>query len=373
MQQVFLDYNKLEEQLLQILQEQIPHKLMLVAGKSFSYLPVREVINRVVEILDIDVVRFSEYSPNPSYDEVVIGVDCYREQRCEGILAIGGGSALDVAKCIKLFSALNQELPYWEQEIKENHTLLIAVPTTAGSGSESTQFAVLYKNGEKYSVDSRYALPQYVVLDASSLQSLPLLGKRTTAADALSHAIESYWSLNATEESKSIAQKAMYLLLSNMDAYWLNEPDACRKMLEGANLAGQAINMTKTTAAHAMCYKFTTMFGIPHGHAVMLCLPEVWQYMQGHLNDCRDARGEKYLTDTLENLAHCLGSPTPLDAINFLRALREQMGFAVPEGITDEQIKKMAESVNVQRLNNFPVLMPRQQIGELYRKIIREK
>ena len=371
MQQVFIDGSQLEEQLTQILQKHIRHRLMLVAGGSFSCLSIRERILRVTEILDIDVIRFSGYSPNPSYDQVAAGVERYREQQCEGILAVGGGSALDVAKCIKLFSAMNSELPYLEQEIQENHTLLAAVPTTAGSGSESTQFAVIYKDGEKKSIDSEYALPQYVILDASSLQSLPLPGKRTCAADALAHAIESYWSLNATAQSKVIAQKAMNLLLTNMDAYWQNDPDACRKILEGANLAGQAINNTKTTAAHAMCYKFTSLFGVPHGHAVMLCLPEVWQYMQEHLKDCRDARGEEYLVATLDELARCLGKQTPMEAIDFLKELRGQMSFTVPKGITDEQIERMADSVNTQRLNNFPVQISRRQIGELYKKIIR--
>lgn len=392
MQQVFIDGSQLEEQLTQILQKHIRHRLMLVAGKSFFGLSIRERIYRVTDQQHVDVIPFSEYTPNPSYDQVAAGVERYREKQCEGILAVGGGSAIDVAKCIKLFSTMRpepscldskpscprsepscqeSEFSYLEQEIPENSTLLAVVPTTAGSGSESTQFAVIYKDGEKKSVDSKYALPQYVILDASSLQALPVSGKRSCAADALSHAIESYWSMNATDQSKAIARKAMKLLLTNMDAYWQNDPDACRKILEGANLAGQAINRTRTTAAHAMCYKFTSLFGVPHGHAVMLCLPEVWQYMQEHLKDCRDVRGKAYLAATLEELAHCLGKKTPADAIDFLKKWRRQMEFAVPEGVMDEQIERMSNSVNVERLQNFPVVISQRQIGELYRIIIR--
>lgn len=371
MRQMFLNSNRLAEQLMQILQGRICHRFMLVAGKSFSELPIRDVIESTVKELGIELIRFSDFSPNPSYEEVILGVECYRQQRCEGILAVGGGSAIDVAKCIKLFSPDDMEMPYLNRKIRENNTLLIAVPTTAGSGSESTQFAVIYKDGEKYSVDSEYALPQYVILDETNLFSLPLQIKRSTAGDALSHAIESFWSLRASGESKAIAQKAMSLILKNMDAYWHNEPDACRNVLEGANLAGQAINMTKTTAAHAMCYKFTSLFGVPHGHAVMLCLPEVWQYMQEHMNACRDVRGEAYLADTLDELAGCLGKTTPQEAISFLKFLRKELGFVVPKGITDEQIKMMANSVNEQRLNNFPVTLSQQQIGDLYKQIIR--
>ena len=373
MPQIFLNQDRLEEQLLQILQQHIRHRLMLVAGKSYLALPIRNVIDRVTETLKIDMVKFSDFSPNPSYEEAALGAAHYREFQCEGILAVGGGSAIDVAKCIKLFSALNPDEPYLEQELREDPDLFVAVPTTAGSGSESTQFAVLYKDGEKRSIDSKCALPQYVILDSESLLSLPLTIKKSTFADALSHAIESYWSINATDESKTLSKKTITLLLENMDDYWCNKPDACKKVMEAANLAGQAINMTKTTAAHAMCYKFTSLFGVPHGHAVMLCLPEVWQYMQEHINDCRDARGESYLVNTLNEIAHCLGKETAQEAISFLRALRQQLDFDVPGGISDEKIEMMAHSVNIERLNNFPIILSQPQIEKIYKRIVEVK
>jgi alcohol dehydrogenase class IV len=142
-------------------------------------------------------------------------------------------------------------------------------------------------------------------------------------------------------------------------------------MLKAANLAGQAINITRTTAAHAMCYKFTSLFSIPHGHAVMLCLPEVWQYMQEHLDDCRDQRGAGYLSDTLKHLSHCFGKRNPLEAIDFIKELRIHLDFSIPPGITDEQIEVMTNSVNEQRLGNFPVVLQHENIKELYKQIIR--
>ncbi|MCM1425817.1 MAG: phosphonoacetaldehyde reductase [Eubacterium sp.] len=373
MPQIFLTKDRFEEQLLQILQKYTRHRLMLVAGKSYYALPIRNVIDRVAEMLKLDIVRFSDFSPNPSYEEAALGAAQYREFRCKGILAVGGGSTIDVAKCIKLFSALKPDVPYLEQKLRETSDLLIAVPTTAGSGSESTQFAVLYRDGEKCSIDSACILPQYVILDSECLLSLPFPMKKSTFGDALSHAIESYWSLNATDVSKVLSQKAIALLLENMDDYWCNKPNACNKVMEGANLAGQAINITKTTAAHAMCYKFTSLFGVPHGHAVMLCLPDVWQYMQEHITDCRDARGEGYLVNTLNEIAHCLGRETAEDAIFFLRVLRQQLGFEVPDGITDEIIEMMAHSVNIERLNNFPIILPQSQIKNIYKRIVEVK
>ena len=161
------------------------------------------------------------------------------------------------------------------------------------------------------------------------------------------------------------------MLLDHMESYWLNDRKACEYMLRAANFAGQAINITRTTAAHAMCYKFTSLFGIPHGHAVMLCLPEVWQYMQEHLNNCRDERGAAYLSDTLNELSHCLRKRNPFGAIDFLKELRIQSDFSIPHDITDEQIEIMANSVNEQRLDNFPVALSREQIKKIYKQIIR--
>lgn len=363
MSQIFLEKDIFDKQLLQMLEPFKQQQLMLVAGWSYTRLPIHAVINRIVEILEIDLIRFSAFSSNPSYEEVFGGINCFQKYQCRGILAVGGGSAIDVAKCIKVFSINNFE---------KSDILFMAVPTTAGTGSESTQFAVIYKDGEKCSVDDIRALPQYVLLDAENLLSLPVHIKRSTVGDALSHAIESFWSLNASEQSKSIAGEAIQIILENMDAYWENEIDACENMLKAANLAGQAINMTRTTAAHAMSYKFTSLFGVPHGHAVMLCLPETWKYMQEHLNDCRDKRGSVYLSDTLSRLSHYLGKKKPLEAIDFLKELRTRLEFTVPKGITDEQIKIMADSVNTQRLNNFPVILHREQIKAIYKQIIRE-
>lgn len=370
MKQIFLSGNCIEEQLLHIMQDTIRHRIMLVAGNSYCGLPVRKVIEGIAQTLGIELVRFPDFSPNPAYREVESGVECYRDRKCEGLLAVGGGSAMDVAKCIKLFSGLTPGKCYLEQEVKESTDVLITVPTTAGSGSESTQFAVLYKDGVKYSVDSEFALPQYVILNGENLLTLPLSSKKVTWCDALSHAIESYWSLKATDESKELAKYAISLLLDNMEAYWANDLGACEKVLEGANLAGQAINITRTTAAHAMSYKFTSLYGIPHGYAVMLCLPEVWQYMQEHLEDCRDERGRQYLTDLLEELSRCLEKESPMEAISFLKELRKQFSFKVPGKMAEEQIEMMAKTVNVQRLDNFPIVVSRAQIREIYRQIM---
>lgn len=361
MSQIFID-SKNKEQLRQMLEPLRRQRVMLVAGSSYSHLPLCAQMQEVIDALNIDITSFSAFSSNPSYEQVLSGINCFQRHQCRGILAVGGGSAIDTAKCIKLFSIHRSQA---------SEILFLAVPTTAGTGSESTQFAVIYKDGEKCSVDDIDALPQYVLLDAENLLSLPLQIKRSAAGDALSHAVESFWSLKASDQSKALSETAIQMLLANMDGYWQNDIKACENMLKAANLAGQAINITRTTAAHAMCYKFTSLFSIPHGHAVMLCLPEVWQYMQEHLDDCRDQRGAGYLSDTLKHLSHCFGKRNTLEAIDFIKELRIHLDFSIPPGITDEQIEVMTNSVNEQRLGNFPVVLQHENIKELYKQIIR--
>ncbi len=362
MPQIFLDRYRLEQQIFQILSQQKTERLMLITGNYFDTLPISHGILMAADKLNIEIIQFKDYSPNPRYEEILSGVQAFMEHGCQGIIAVGGGSCIDTGKCIKVFSEKNR---------KVSDCFLMAVPTTAGTGSESTQFAVLYKQGEKYSVDDPGILPEYVLLDGRNLKSLSDARKKATVSDALSHGIESFWSLKASDNSKKIAGEAIRSILTYMDAYWANDPIACEKILEASNLAGQAINMTRTTAAHAMCYKFTSLFGLPHGHAVMLCLPEVWQYLLEHLDDCRDRRGVRYLSDTLKDLSQCLGRETPQEAVRFLKDLRKQLGLFCPQGITEGQLELMTDSVNIQRLDNFPIGLKREQLRKLYEQIVR--
>ena len=362
MPQIFLDRDKMEQQLFQILDRLKLQRLMLVTGDYFEALPVSRGIQKAADRLGLEVMPFRGYSSNPRYEEILSGVRCFEKYGCQGILAVGGGSCIDTGKCIKAFSMRNKD---------GSDMFFMAVPTTAGTGSESTQFAVIYKDGEKWSVDDQGLLPGYVLLDGRNLETLPVEGKRAALCDALSHGIESFWSLKATDQSKEKAQKAIKMILEHMDAYWENDPLACEKVLEASNLAGQAINMTRTTAAHAMCYKFTSLFGVPHGYAVMLCLPEVWEYLMEHLEDCRDERGVQYLSDTLRDLSGCLGRETSREAVLFLKDLRKRLKFFCPRGITEDQLELMTDSVNIQRLDNFPIALRQDQLRKLYEQIIR--
>lgn len=203
-----------------ILRELKSKKYFLVCGGSLKKLAVSDTLDQIT----IPHVTFHDFTPNPTYDDVCKGVKRFRETHCDTILAIGGGSAMDVAKCIKLFSGMDDKIDYLQQEYKDSGIPLIAVPTTAGTGSESTRFAVLYFEGEKQSVAHESIVPNYVILEPSVLKTLPLYQKKCTLLDALCQAMESWWSVNSNEQSKAFSASAVRLIMENQDEYIHENP-----------------------------------------------------------------------------------------------------------------------------------------------------
>lgn len=163
------------ENLKKILEKLGIKKAFLIHGKSFYNLPFKERF----DVCGTEFVHFQAFSPNPKYEEVVEGVRLFEESECDSIIAVGGGSAIDVAKCIKAFWGLSKDEIYFKQTLKANHIPLIAIPTTAGTGSEATQFAVIYYKGEKKSVTHESLIPKYVILAPESLDSLPEYQKKS--------------------------------------------------------------------------------------------------------------------------------------------------------------------------------------------------
>ena len=193
--------------------------ILLVCGKSISFLPINQYFETLEERKGIKVVRFMDFQPNPLYESVVKGVEVFHENKCDSIVAVGGGSAIDVAKCIKLYSNMSPKINYLEQTIVPNEVKLLAVPTTAGSGSEATRYAVIYYKKEKQSVVHDSCIPSVVLMDTKVLETLPIYQKKATMMDAFCHAIESFWSVNSTKESKEYAKEA----IENIDVATLKQ------------------------------------------------------------------------------------------------------------------------------------------------------
>lgn len=351
-------------------------KLFLVIDSSFPFLNIKDNI----EALKIAKVNFSDFTPNPLYEQVCKGIDLIKTEACDAILAVGGGSAIDVAKCIKL-AVLAQEgndaiiPPLVNTRVNMDGCKLpfIAIPTTAGTGSESTHNAVMYYQGAKQTVTNDGILPDYALLEPSVLKTLPLYQKKCTMMDALCQGIESWWSVNSTPESYEYSKQAIQLIMQNWHAYiFENDSNAAEKIMLGANYGGKAINLTATTAAHAMSYKITSLYKLPHGHAVAVGLPIIWQYMISHPDKCIDSRGQKYLEDIFVQIALAMGIATPTEAISLFTQMMTEMDLENPIATEREkEIQILSSSVNPIRLKNNPVALSDEVIKQLYEVIVK--
>ncbi len=345
-------------------------RILLVCGNSIGLLDIGAYFNSLKERIGVKVFRFSDFQPNPSYDSVVKGIEVFKKNMCDAVFAVGGGSAIDVAKCIKLFAAMDPSGNYLEQDIVPNDIKLFAMPTTAGTGSEATRFAVIYYKGEKQSVSDNSCIPDTVLLDAGVLESLPIYQKKSTMLDALCHAIEAYWSVNSTEESKTYSIEAIRLILKNKDLYLTNDKIGNLRMLEAANQAGKAINIAQTTAGHAMCYKLTSLYGISHGHAVAMCIYRLWPYMVHNLCDCTDLRGEIYLKTVFLQLAKVFGCNKVENAVSVYQGFYDSLNLDKPIVRSKMDFEILRRSVNSVRLKNNPVELSSETINKLYHEIL---
>lgn len=351
-------------------------KLMFVIDTSFPFLNIREEL----ESINIPKVFFKDFTPNPLYEQVCEGVDLFLGQDCDGILAIGGGSAIDVAKCIKLAciakagkESLIPPLVSRRPTLKKGfHLPLIAIPTTAGTGSESTHNAVIYYKGAKQTVTDDSILPEAALLEPSVLKTLPLYQKKCTMMDALCQGIESWWSVNSTEESKKYSQKAVELIISNWRAYIFdNDSESAKQIMLAANYGGKAINLAQTTAAHAMSYKITSIYKLPHGHAVAICLPEIWTFMSNHITRVSDSRGQSYVDKIFSEIASSMGFGNVNEAIDSFREMMKEMDLNKPvSNVWSTELEILSNSVNPVRLKNNPVQFEGNEISALYSRII---
>lgn len=358
MAQQTISTTDVKEYLRQIFEKEKIHKVLLVCDGAFDYLQTKDEYIA----LDIPYAIFNEFTPNPLYEDVVKGVKLFREEECDAVLAIGGGSSIDVAKCIKLYSSMEDTKVYLEQEYKENDVTLIAIPTTSGTGSESTRYAVIYYEGKKQSVTHDSIVPKYAILDYRNLVTLPLYQKKCTMLDAMCQSIESWWSVNATKESREYSKHALNTLMFNMKDYLANKDDGSAEMLVASNYAGKAINITQTTAAHAMSYKLTSLYGIPHGRAVFMCLPSIWKLMEER----------NVLTDVFRDIAYTLGYTCVADAIGYLESLNEQLFENDKVTMNEGDIDLLVKSVNPTRLKNNPLELTEDMIRSLYTDIIKK-
>lgn len=356
----------------QWIQESGCKKILMVCDGSIWYMDGFNKHLEEVEKTGVEMIGFRDFQPNPLYESVVKGVELFKDEKCDAIMAVGGGSAMDVAKCIKLYSGCSGDGAngsWLRAALVPNSIPFIAMPTTAGTGSEATRYAVIYYNDAKQSVTSESFIPGTVLMDPNALKTLPLYQKKATMMDALCHAIESFWSVNSTEKSKEYSRAAIQAVLKHMDGYLVNTEEGNAGMLQAAHTAGQAINITQTTAGHAMCYKITSLFHSAHGHAAILCDRVLFPWMVENTDKCIDPRGEGYLKATLDEIGRAMGCKDATEGAKKLRGIFVSLDLEVPTA-TEEQFEILKNSVNPVRLKNHPIALDVDTIDALYHNIL---
>ncbi|MFT7420317.1 MAG: alcohol dehydrogenase class IV [Arcticibacterium sp.] len=347
-------------------------KVFLVTGKqSFFDSGAKKFIDAAMA--NLQYTRFFEFDQNPKYEEALIGVQRFLESKCDLIIAIGGGSVIDMAKLINVFSA-NIEIDPMElvlglKTIEKKGVKFVAIPTTGGTGSEATHFAVVYHKHKKFSVADKKMLPDVIGLNEKFLSSQSAYLIACAGMDAISQAIESKWSVNSTEESRTYAAEAIVLMKDHLvkGARFRQRSDL-EKLLKGAYLAGRAINISKTTAPHAVSYTFTSQFGIPHGHAVFLTLPDflVYNYSLDSSN-CNDPRGVDFVKKEVLHICGLLGVKSANQARDYLIELAKSLDVEIQAsklGLTNFA-NTVARNVNLERLGNNPRRISKDQLVEL--------
>jgi alcohol dehydrogenase class IV len=337
--------------------------LLVAGGTSFIASGARQVLGECLPA-SLRVARFTVMHANVLLEDVERGLVCHRDLSPDMVLAIGGGRVIDCAKAIHVLSAQ----PASPRAVTEGRAAievppvgdLVAVPTTAGSGSEATRFATVYLNGVKHSLDHRWLRPVLAIVDAELCASMPPGLTAVTGMDALCQAIESYWSVRATTQSRQLAAAAMQGVLGHLRSAVHDGDQVSRTaMSEAACLAGCAIDMTRTTAAHALSYPLTMRLGIPHGHAVALTLPAFVR-----LNAQPGGRavnlpgGGETLAATLSQLWGLLGCDGASEAAAMLGDLMRDIGLATTlreYTLSATQRDQLAGEVNAERLDNNPV------------------
>lgn len=306
-------------------------RVLVVAGPSaVARVPA------VRALLDRGAAGHHEVRANPTTSDALKLAAVIDHERPDVIVAVGGGSAIDLAKAARMLTPdrarLRDALAGCPSALRSDPPLLVAVPTTAGTGSEMTCFATLYHNREKVSLDTPGARPDHALLDAELVRTCPSEVAVAAVLDALCHAIESAWSRHATPVSRRHAAAAAAALVHNLapgqPTAGRLSPDRAEQRQLAAAVAGIAIGLTRTTAAHAFSYRLTTHHGIAHGYACALNL--VW--LADHNWQAR-AAGEADLEKVLRSLGCDPGAdpaaPVPT-ATRVLRAAERAGHFAAP-------------------------------------------
>ena len=287
-----------------------------------------------------------------------------------GVIAIGGGHVIDTAKLISTDATGPEEV---ERRLADGIPFLrirplITIPTTAGSGSEATPFAVVYVGGVKHSIDHPTLKPDTALVDPTLLLSLDGRQFALSGLDALAQSIEALLSRRATSESDAYARVALSLAWPALPALQSGRrPAQFRTMAEAANLAGKAIAITRTTAPHALSYYLTARFGVPHGQAIAFSMGHYLALFSERMqNTPHDLEGWR---NSLSYVLGVIGASSSRDIAGAWTDYVESLGLESSPGqfgIDPGDLQAIHHHINADRLANSPMTMSVAEIDRLW-------
>ncbi len=306
---------------------------MIITDAGISKLGLTKRLE--IELIDagIPYVYYDKTVANPTTDNVAEALQLYKENQCRAIIGFGGGSSIDCAKAVGAKVARPKKpLKKMKGILKVGRRLplLIAVPTTAGTGSETTLAAVIVdaKTRHKYAINDFPLIPRYAVLDPKVSVSLPKFVTATTGMDALTHAIEGYTTKAAWEMTDMFHLKAIEIISRSLRGAVANEKEGRDGMALGQYIAGMGFSNVGLGIAHSMAHTLGAVYDTPHGVACAMMLPSVMEFNQDYtgekFKDIAEAMGvdttgmdaptyRKAAIDAVKQLSADVGIPTKLD------------------------------------------------------------
>ena len=307
------------------------------------------VVIKVADIcigVGVSVDVFTKTEANPSIETVKSATKAYKESGADCIIALGGGSPMDVAKAVGVVARYGGCITEYEGGGKVPGEIIpiIAIPTTAGTGSEVTTFSVItdHSRNYKFTVFSEWLLPSYAILDPDFITSVPANIAAATGVDAMVHAIEAYISKASNPFTDCMAEKALELLGANIREFVSDRSNmkAAGAMLLGSTFAGVAFNLARLGNVHAMAHPVGGFFNVAHGVANAILLPicmeynaitddgkykKIYEYIS--LRSANEDFNADILVEEIRNMTKALGIPQSLSEV----------------GVTKDRIPAMAK------------------------------
>ena len=259
-------------------------KAFIISG---PHLTKMGIVGKCIEALEAKGIKATAYTDtegNPSVETVEKATESFKESDSDFIIALGGGSPMDVAKAVGVVAKYGGSITDYEGggKVPGDIIPLIAVPTTAGTGSEVTAFSVITDHSRNYklTVFSYKLIPAYAILDANLLTTAPPSVAAACGIDAMVHALEAYISTAASPFSEAMSEKALEFIGKNIRRYVANrgDIDAAENMLVGSLFAGIAFSWARLGNVHAMSHPVSAFFNVPHGVANAILLPIIVEY-----------------------------------------------------------------------------------------------